>query len=605
MTVVFSDAFTGTGSINGRSADVGFSGVTWADEYAPVYLELTGTALACIAPATGDYGIAEYGHAGYGGLDHTPGVNEFYATLNIITGADVTPSSGRVLFNYTSFIGDRAFEVGVYESGGVWNMHLNNHSTVVVTVAASTAYSITLDVADTLQACAGFSQTLGDTWDYINPTGSQGLRILLGDETTLDGISATGVNNGHALVDAYAPAGTLAAYSGARFAKGAPVPVLAGYAGGTVRISPPPGQMSAISLARAYFAGAVSTPTLSSFGGGYALLAPRFPTLTFLTHDSYTDNSLLVAAPTGRLNSFGGATAVLSVPMQRLASTATSTAFAGSALTAPTPTLSATGLVSQTASIALTAPLARLVGYSGAVCSVTTGAGTLVAAGTNGGVGHVAVTVPMAELSAGATAQNYGSLIVAAPAGQMVTGLQAYLVAPMARLTAVGTATITATYEAYALNLHHAPGRPGEPVVDEMTRYTNFPFTHVVRYKNSYYGVASGALYLLEGVTDDTAPVAYDIKTAKTDFGTTEKKTILSAYFGGRLGAAETVTLVVGEAGTETYSYTTPRGPLAQSYRQVFGRGVKSRYFGLEVSGSDTFELDTIDLNVEQLTRRI
>jgi hypothetical protein len=144
-----------------------------------------------------------------------------------------------------------------------------------------------------------------------------------------------------------------------------------------------------------------------------------------------------------------------------------------------------------------------------------------------------------------------------------------------------------------------------DAAVDELTRYTNFPFTHVVRYKNSYYGVAAGALYLLEGTTDDGDPIPYAVQTAKTDFDMTERKTVVSAYLGGRLGAAETISLVVGEHDTKVYSHTTPRGPLAQNYRQKFGLGIRDRYYALRVEGSDVFELDTIDFEVNKLTRRI
>ena len=74
---------------------------------------------------------------------------------------------------------------------------------------------------------------------------------------------------------------------------------------------------------------------------------------------------------------------------------------------------------------------------------------------------------------------------------------------------------------------------------------------------------------------------------------------------GGRMGAASTVSITAGEATPVSYSYTTPRGPLAQNYRQPFGRGIKARYFSFGVSGSDVLEIDSIDLDVLTLKRRI
>lgn len=347
-------------------------------------------------------------------------------------------------------------------------------------------------------------------------------------------------------------------------------------------------------------------PTLLSHLGGSSALQAARPELTFIARNSYGDNAVFVIAPAASLSAYGGGRAALAAPTPTLSVTATGTALASAALTAPVPTLSATGTVSETTYAALVAPTPNLIGYGGAVCSVTIGAATLVSTGTGGGVASAQITVPLAQLSAAVTAQNHGSAILTAPAGKMAGTLQAYIVAPGATLTAIGSATITATYEAYALNLNHTPvpGQQQQPT-DEMTRYTDFPFTHIVRYQNSYFGVAAGGLYLLEGTTDDGAEINYAVQTAKTDFGTPEKKTIAYAYFGGRMGAEATITLVVGESGTETYSYTTPRGEAAQNYRQAFGRGVKSRYYAIKVEGGAALELDTLDLNVDQLTRRI
>ena len=346
-------------------------------------------------------------------------------------------------------------------------------------------------------------------------------------------------------------------------------------------------------------------PTLSAYCGGYADITAPVPTLRSTGHNSYGENGAIATAPAPTLSSYGGGYAALSAPVPALVSSATGMGSANASLKAPTPTLTATGRVSAIASARLTAPTPNLIGYGGAVCSITTKAGTLTASGTSGGVARVAVTVPLAQLSASATAQNHASAILVAPAGRMAPTLQAYLVAPAATLTAIGTATITATYEAYTLNLNHLPGHPGETVVDELTRYTNFPFTHVIRYQNSYYGVSNGSLYLLEGTTDDGVDIPYEVVTAKTDFGQTLTKTLVSAYLGGRIGPAETITLIAGDSAPVSYAYTTPRGPHAQNYRQKFGRGIKDRYYALGVSGAAEFSLDTIDIELNQLTRRI
>ena len=151
------------------------------------------------------------------------------------------------------------------------------------------------------------------------------------------------------------------------------------------------------------------------------------------------------------------------------------------------------------------------------------------------------------------------------------------------------------------MNLLHRGGS----TVDEVTHYTNFPFTHVVRYQNSYYGVNSTGLYLLEGTTDDGDPIEWAVQTAMEDFGSPRRKTVDSVYIEGRLGSATTVSLQSGEKTPNTYSHTTPRGATAQNHRQKLGRGVKERYHALGLAGDGEFELDAVEFNERETNRRI
>ena len=347
--------------------------------------------------------------------------------------------------------------------------------------------------------------------------------------------------------------------------------------------------------------------TALGYSPGSAQLSGPAPTLSASGHDSTGENAFAhtLAAPT--LSAYGGANATTAMPTPVLSLTATFTVFSGAALSAPTPTLEATGTVSGTGRAGLTVynPFA-LTGYSGAVCSVTlTGSPTVQASGTSGAIGTVALTLPLFRLSASGTAQSHGGANLLSPSAQLGATAQAWLMAPGAVLTAIGSAVIVATYEAYAVNLNHK-ATPGVQPIDETTRYTNYPFTQVVRYQNSYYGVAADGLYLLEGTVDVAAPISYAVKTAVTDFKSSQHKTVASAYLGGRLGPAETLTLYAGE-GKETvaYPYTTPRGALAQSHRQPFGKGIKSRYYALGVSGSGELALDSLELEIHQSKRKI
>lgn len=352
---------------------------------------------------------------------------------------------------------------------------------------------------------------------------------------------------------------------------------------------------------------AVTGPSPTVYGYSAAIsasssLTGTFPTLYAQGHDSYGEKAAFLTAPSPTLSANGGANGALTAPVPALAATGTVTIWGSATLSAPAATLGATGTVSSMATSTLSAPSPNLIGYSGAVCSVTlTDSPTLLATGTAGSIGGAALTCPLFELTAGATAQNHGSANLLAPSPRMGVMAQAWLIAPGATLTAIGHAVVTATYEAYAVNLNH-----NDPAShDEVTRYTNFPFTQIVRYQGSYFGVAADGLYLLEGTTDDGAVIPWAFKTTMTDFKSPFRKTVVSAYFGGRLGTAATVHLHPGEDGAQAYNYASTQSDHAQNYRQKFGRGLDARYFALGASGTGALELDNIEFNTLNSTRRI
>lgn len=405
-----------------------------------------------------------------------------------------------------------------------------------------------------------------------------------------------------------APMQTLVAYGGASASVLTATPTLVAYLGGFAAVSAPSATFYAGVVQHATVEMVAPMQTLTSDMGGHCLVSPPTPRLAIAGHAATGDNDVSFTAQMQTLVAHGGGNVRVTVPMQTLEASGSTSQIATVSVTAPSATLTASGYGGAVGAADLTlATPYSLIGYGGAVCSVTlTGHPTVQATGMGGSLGVAQITAPLFELVASGTAQNHGSVEIIAPMAQLSATLRGYVVAPMARLVAIGTATVTATYEAYAVNLKHTSDKSP----DEVTRYTNFPFTHIVRYQNSYFGANETGLYLLEGTTDYAATptaIPWAWKTAMTDFGYPEFKTIESIYFGGRLGRAETITLYAGEgAQTQAYHYTTPRGELAQNYRQKMGKGIRDhRYYALGANGSGELELDTADFNIAKRTRRI
>jgi len=348
---------------------------------------------------------------------------------------------------------------------------------------------------------------------------------------------------------------------------------------------------------------------LSAFGGAQSKCVLPSLTASARGHDSTGEQAANITLPSLSASARAGSNTRLALPSLASQAAGTVTGSARADISLPSLNAQAGATVAGSAGLAISLPSLSGKSYAGALCSVTIGKLSMKATGTTGAIGRAKVILPLFDVVSVATAQNHGSVDITLPSLAMGATVRAAISLPGLTLTAIGTAVIAVSYEAYAVNLLRSidrnPNNNYIAALDEVTHYTNYPFTHVVRYQGSYYGANSTGLYLLEGTTDDGVAIPFAVKTAVTDFKTPNKKTLASAYFSGRFGPASTISLHEGEKAPNTYSFTTPRGTLAQNHRQKFGKGTKGRYFALSVSGTGTCELDGIEPEVHQLTRRI
>lgn len=363
-----------------------------------------------------------------------------------------------------------------------------------------------------------------------------------------------------------------------------------------------------------------SLPALSFTGSFGGALNVRLPMLTVLAsaHDASGENAIDVALPALTFEALGGATLSGELPALQFEAVATGTALITIDAALPALQFDASGTTNGAAQIVATLPVASFVGYGGAVLSVTLGAITADIEATSGAVGGLVATLPMFDVVIEAIVNGMASLDAVIPAIQSGPYLQMWTTLPMVQFVASGTATVTATYEAYALNLKHVP-QPNQVVIDELTHYTNFPFQRIVRYRNSYFGVAGDGLYLLQGTTDydpgaptTPKPISWAWKTAITDFKETRSKSVICAYYGGRMSPGATLTAYAGEGPANAYSYSTPRGSTAQNHRQLFGKGIRApgsnqgaRYWAFGGAGSGELDLPSIEFNIATLARRV
>lgn len=375
--------------------------------------------------------------------------------------------------------------------------------------------------------------------------------------------------------------------------------------GGADRVYLQPTKMLPMGTFEAY-AGAVMNATMTAYG------EPVFGLSTGVT--VLEPSAARIIAPQPKFASFSGATANAGVPQWAVQFSGTVETLVRADAIAPAPIFTSEVVVGAVSRANLS--LGRVAGerfgvraYSGAVG----GGHAKFAAFAIGALGVRGRFSGKCPRFVGAGSGTMGALARAeliAPALVRPQHAIAPLVLPVFELLALGYATdvdpISADYEAYVVNLGHEPTtRWQEKPVDEVTRYTNFPFSRVVRYKNDYYGVGLTGLYKLGGDKDDGVAISWSIRTAMMDFDQPNTKNLSSAYIGGRLGPQTALTLHVGERDTATYTYETPRGTTSQNHRQKFGKGNRARYYALSLSGTGVAEIDDVGLDVHTTTRRI
>lgn len=428
------------------------------------------------------------------------------------------------------------------------------------------------------------------------PGGATTLRI--GQYTTasplnpngyIDGVRITKGSARYTGTSTFAPDSTLyevAPAATATAALAAPSGTVTALTSGMVVLAPPMGVLATLAAARAD----LSAPMGRVDATG---------------HDATGERAFAGVAPMGVLAASTGARVTAAAPMGTLLTSITVPVSVRAELVGPMGNVvtSGTVTVSVRADLRLTSAGA-VVARAGGYAVIEGPMGALNAAAAVGILARFANSAPMGDLNALATAGIVVRAALVAPMLERSPSARATLVAPMGFVTAVGRAVIATTYEAYAVNLK-PKARFREEVLNEVTRYTNYPFNQIVRHLGNYYGVASDGIYLLGGVTDITTPITWTFKTALEDEDTVEKKTVRAVRFSGRTAPGATVTLFSGESGSEAYNYVTPRDASPQNHREKLGRGVKGRYYAVGMTSDGVLELDGLEPEVDKLTRKL
>lgn len=572
MAIIFNDTFAGSGSIGGHNPDTPFGSQLWVDNDST---NLSGGfAVSGYVGSTADnISTAIYGDSGGGGY----GLGEdLTITFDHVSPASVGTGSPEAKgFRHVFSVSGMDIYVQLDVFSAAWRLQLITSpggviDSATVTVAPSTTYSGELTITDGSMTLVMFGQTLTVADTFPSTGGLKQLILGVGAKSQMGFLTVAETVILGGVIDLTMPMPTVLANSGDTYAlPNMPMPQLE-----------------------------------FGLGAGQLFLEMPMPQLAFRIIEGVLGTiDAVMPLPTLEMRLGNEVEATLPMPVLDFAITTVGLISIDAEL--PMPTLDMAIDKTESIGVDITMPMPTLIGYGGTLIEATINGFTLEAQVTTGSEISIQAELPLFELSMAISSGNTISIDGELPMMEPGPYGRIQLVMPMGELTLIGTAVVAVTYEAYAVNLNHKGVK--EPV-DEVTRYTNFPFERIVRYNNSYFGVAADGLYLLEGTTDHATPaiqIPWEFKTHMTDFENPKEKTIVSAYFGGRLGKAETITLYAGEKAEKAYKYKTARGSTAQNHREKFGRGIKARYFAIGANGADGMELDNIEFNIHTLTRRI
>jgi hypothetical protein len=135
--------------------------------------------------------------------------------------------------------------------------------------------------------------------------------------------------------------------------------------------------------------------------------------------------------------------------------------------------------------------------------------------------------------------------------------------------------------------------------------YESYPFNSYGQVDGVYYGVKSDGLFRLDGVDDDGTAIDASISFGKQNFGTPQRKRMVSAYMGASSSGKLYLKVTTGEG---EYIYAARRSTdYIDQQRIDIGRGIEATYITFELfnKDGDDFEIATVEFQAVNLTRRI
>lgn len=371
----------------------------------------------------------------------------------------------------------------------------------------------------------------------------------------------------------------------------------------------------------------------SAYLGSYGTAEFEVPKPEIEAYSPYTVGFASFEVPLPNITATGGDTTIIDIPLVQV----TATGFTGTVGTA-TLEVPAPGLSVESASASLTVPLLELAaaGLTGTVGTVNAEVPLIEisAAGLVETIGTASLSVPLVQLIGEGSKNTYGTVNVHIPLAKVTASAYvgtigtASITVPIPDIEALGYAPTTGT-ASITVPLVSVIANATEAVIlvqvdgtnesltgyalalnlktNGLTEYDNYPFNSFAYFNGQYLGASSSGIYVLGSDDDDGTAIDSKIQTGVSDEGTALRKGIEDVFLGLSAGGVMTAKVVTDGMISYDGSPITQRDDTLITERVKFGKGIRSRYLGLEVenSGGCDFTLESAELVIVPLTRKL
>lgn len=142
---------------------------------------------------------------------------------------------------------------------------------------------------------------------------------------------------------------------------------------------------------------------------------------------------------------------------------------------------------------------------------------------------------------------------------------------------------------------------------DALTEYQNYDFTGYAYFNGKYYGSGPSGIFELAGTDDAGTDIAWSFSTGLMDGKSPDLKRLEEVLLAMKFDGP--VRLRVWTTDDKYFDYNIPslRPDEIQQVRAKLGKGLRSRYFRVQVSGVGNVaaEIISMQLPMQELRRRV